>query len=127
VAKQKSAQEQYKEKLALQEHSSSQLKEWFPEINKLTILITFKDLTDLESPEQETHLFLPERKAFFLFHCPYRECVNGGFDLTQDVKNAVAAINKTTLGKIECLGWQDEQRIGAHRCKLTASYKIAAE
>lgn len=53
-----------------------------------------------------------------------RSCVDGGFNLTNDLKEMIK--NKETQRKnsIVCQGWQDENRIGHFHCLTTLKYEI---
>lgn len=105
------------------------LKEDYPQLAKLTVDMSFKrysgdpDVRNL-NPQQE--IYSPESKAFFELKCPFRECVDGGFNLFAAVSKMVANGETEASSTITCQGWQDENRIGKHRCWLEMNYNITA-
>ena len=105
------------------------LKECHPQLAKLTVDMSFRrysgDPSD-HDPDPKQELYAPESKAFFELECPHRECVDGGFDLSSVVSKMVAENETEASGMITCQGWQDESRIGKHKCMLEMNYNITA-
>jgi hypothetical protein len=102
------------------------IKDKFPMLASLSIDMAFEepDWGGNPSPRQES--FGPESKAFFEVECPYIECISGGFNLSNAVSKLVNNRLNETSGTIICQGWQDQERVGQHRCLLKMKYKITA-
>ena len=126
--KRQTMQQKHDQHRHFQEASSPTIREAFPAVKSIEIRLTFEDFDQL-TPEIEPRSFRfnPDRKAFFEFKCSMRECVAGGFDLNGAVREAIRSHETTVTGNETCEGWQDEERIGQHRCLLKANYEIQAE
>ncbi len=101
--------------------------ECYPEIASVKIELTFKDPDCYGDPAPKTLTFGPQQNAYFYMQCPYRECVQGGFDFSQGVKEAINKQSNEAIGRILCDGWQDQERINKHRCMLSVSYRVTVE
>lgn len=110
-----------------QQHQDSPLmKERHPNVRVIEISVDYKDPDGWAGdPKSEVHTFGPEQKAFFQTRCPYRECVNGGFNYAEGVRLALESPSNEASGRVSCDGWQDQERINRHRCMLGASFKVS--
>jgi hypothetical protein len=111
------------------EDLSPTIRERFPAVKAIRIDVTFEDPDHFEAvPARPWALrFTPDHKAFFDEKCPFRECVEGGFDFSSAIREAIDTAQATATGILRCQGWQDRERIGAHRCLLAAHYTIQIE
>lgn len=91
----------------------------YPGIKSIEIKITFTDPNDGEKFEGKQS-YNTDSKAFFRYDCPYRECVNGGYDLKNVIENAIQAPNQQVQERLICQGWQDQKRINKYKCLLEA-------
>lgn len=104
---------------------TAQLKEDYPQLENLTIDMSFKTHDDwCENPNPKQEVYSPNSKAFFGLKCPLRSCVDGGFNLSAAVSKMVANGETKTSGTITCPGWQNTRR--KHRCLLEMTYSITA-
>jgi hypothetical protein len=97
--------------------NSATLAQTFSELKSLTVNLAYS------SPESCTpcnHLKytvnLASAKALFRFDCPNQECVQGDFDLSADLANAVAFHQTTITGKHVCQGWRDRTAVDRVPC-----------
>jgi hypothetical protein len=95
-----------------------------PTVKSVKMTLSFSDPDGFLSPHQETCERGPESSAFFWIACYSHECVDGGFDLTTEFKQAVEEKRTEVSGSRVCDGWQDRERIGKHRCYCHLDYKI---
>ena len=102
------------------------LKDIFPLLAKLVIVMNFKEPDWGRDPQPRHKNYTPDSRAFFEIECPHVECISGGFDLTSAVSNLVDSGEAESSGTIRCQGWQDQERINQHRCLLKMEYKITA-
>jgi hypothetical protein len=103
------------------------MSESYPEIASVKIELTFKDPDWHGDPAPRTLNFGPHQKSYFHMQCPYRECVRGGFDFSQGVKEAINNPSNEAIGRVLCDGWQDQERINKHHCMLAVSYRVTVE
>jgi hypothetical protein len=85
-------------------------------ISSVKLMLRFQD-SDKLGPIIEKEINLSKDDDYRIA-CPMRECVGGGFNLSESIKNP---------GQQEpqvCLGWQDRERINQHRCLCKLSYQV---
>ena len=104
------------------------LKEEHSGVSSIAIDLNFEDIDVWPgNPAPKTLTFKPEQKAHFHMPCPYRECVWGGFNFSEGVREAIKSPSNEATGRVLCQGWQDEERINKHRCLLVANYKVTVQ
>ncbi len=67
---------------------------------------------------------LEAAKSMLQFICPSSLCHGGGFDLSKELRSAVARRQKTVDGKIHCLGSRDEETGKTAPCESILHYKM---
>jgi hypothetical protein len=67
---------------------------------------------------------LPHARSVFRFDCPNPECVQGDFDLSADLANAVAARQTTVSGELVCQGWRSKTTIDKLSCGHVLRYTL---
>lgn len=68
----------------------------------------------------------PLDKVFYPADCINGSCTNGYIDISDDLYDLVRYSKNEVTGTKTCDGWQDERRIGNHRCLAKINYKIRA-
>jgi len=68
----------------------------------------------------------PTDKFYFFMECNYRECVEGGFNLTDIVRDTIRR-KEPQAGTMPCRGWGDEERYNKFSCDSTLSYVVTVE
>jgi hypothetical protein len=63
-------------------------------------------------------------KSVFRFDCPNQECVEGDFDLSADLAQAVAARRTCVTGEAVCQGWRSKATIDKVPCGHILHYKM---
>jgi hypothetical protein len=69
-------------------------------------------------------LNLEMSKAVFRFACPNSECVRGDFDLSDELKEAVAERRTLVTGDAPCPGWLSKTTIDTVHCRHTLHYRL---
>jgi hypothetical protein len=102
------------------------VKDRFPDITSIQIRRTFVDFdTDKHFTKEPEIWNIPlTMHALFQVECPMYECVDGGFDLTGIVEEMIKNKVVHQDGSVTCPGWQDQERIGQHRCMTKLLYEI---
>jgi hypothetical protein len=99
-----------------------------PDVTAVTLDLTFADPNpDLGKPVTKQVRREPASSALFVFDCPSRHCVDGGFDLDEPVHAQLSARSEQEFGRLVCQGWQDARRVGQNRCLYELRYEVRAE
>lgn len=117
----------HEERREERENRAQTVNQKFSGIDKIEILLTFEDPDQHCTPNPQTIKYKPQDKAFFEVKCPFSDCIQGGFDLSSHVEKCISQRGIAHEGDILCLGWQDAERVGQHRCLLKARFKILVE
>ncbi|MFH1063380.1 MAG: hypothetical protein V1747_10945 [Candidatus Omnitrophota bacterium] len=91
----------------------------YPNTKSIEISIQFTDPDD-KNQFTKNMTYKPDSKAYFQYDCPYRECINGGYDFKNLIEKAIQAPDRQAQEELACQGWQDRERINTHRCLLEA-------
>jgi hypothetical protein len=75
----------------------------FPKVASIVISMIYNQV-GLNKALLRTVNFFPDSSAFFRVDCVNRDCVNGGFDLTQVITDTVGKHKETAKGKLSCEG-----------------------
>lgn len=74
----------------------------FPEVANIVMHMTYKQ-TGSKSILRTFH-FTPSSSAFFILNCLRKDCVDGGFDLTQVITSMIRDRRVDTRGTLRCKG-----------------------
>ncbi|MDA8082257.1 MAG: hypothetical protein M0024_01200 [Nitrospiraceae bacterium] len=75
----------------------------FPEVADISINMTYTQ-RDVQKSLSRVVNFFPGSYAVFRIDCLNKECVDGGFDLTQVITGMIKSRKKTSKGNIGCEG-----------------------
>jgi hypothetical protein len=104
---------------------SPTLAEKFPTLKTLKVRLRFFERRlDGSQSEIKYTVNLLHAKSIFRFGCRNPECVNGDFDLTQDLARAVAARERKTAGELRCQGWRTKESIDSIRCHKLLQFEL---
>ena len=70
---------------------------------------------------------LANAKSVFSFECPNDQCIDGGFDISQAVHDAVSTHATTKSGQACCQGWKSKTTIGTLSCSTELRYTLTLE
>lgn len=108
--------------------SAGYIKDRFPKVASIKIERNFVDFDTDEHFSKDPEWNVPlTAYALFEIECPMYECVDGGFNLTDIITKMIK--NKLThkKGSFTCQGWQDQERVGKHKCMTKLLYEINIE
>ena len=118
----------------LRKDIAGRIEERYPHVQELTFELRYHDPDGLAvnpsyKPSFRREVRGPGDSALFTFPCiENRECINGGFDLTKSVSDMLSdRLSELPEDTISCWGWQDRERIGAHRCLCALTYKVTVK
>ena len=107
--------------------NSATLAERFGDLKSLTVDLAFFSPEALNCSSQLKYTVnLAHAKSVFRFDCPNQECVEGDFDLSAELANAIAAHHTTVSGEAVCQGWRSKTAIDTGRCGHILLYKLTA-
>lgn len=111
---------------AMRAHSARPFNALFPQVASLRLSMTFEG--DNPNEVSETHvrdISVENAVIPLLVNCPQRECVDGGFDLSNAIGDVVHARKSSGHVRLVCDGWQDEERRDQYRCRFGLECDIA--
>jgi hypothetical protein len=97
----------YLEKLELNKQrrlEAGLLSECFPEVSDMVIQMTYYGKRVNPASMVRTVNFWPSRHAYFNMDCMIKECVDGGFDLTQVITRMIKKHERLGRGELTCKG-----------------------
>lgn len=105
--------------------NSGLIKDQYPNVKEINFELKYHDSDNMVDDSEKTLSWGPKNYAYFEFDCPYWECVDGGFDLSNEIINMLKEKKAQITGKKLCQGWQDRERVGQHRCWCELTYQIS--
>ena len=116
----------YRQQEAQRIKDSVSLAEKFRRLKSLTVHLTYYTPDGVgKGSELKYEVNLVNTKSVFRFSCPNDECVQGDFDLSKELANAVEAHRTTVTGEIICQGWLSKAAIDKVRCRNILRFKLA--
>jgi len=103
--------------------TSKSLKETFPNVDEINIKLKFS----YDDFVQNSDLVFKENdKAFFQIKCSNKDCIHGGFNLTNHIHESINNRLETKIGSETCNGWQDFERYKAqnYHCLCKLNYEV---
>ena len=83
----------------------------FPRLKALTINIEFFDSGGLtRNGGMKYKPNLEKAKAMVCFDCPSGECVGGDYDVSEELRRAIAAGKTTLTGELQCQGMRHKPK-----------------
>jgi hypothetical protein len=106
-------------------NSSVSLAEKFPNLESLTVNLLYFATDRLGKTGEVTYrVNVRHAKSAFSFVCPSGECMDGDFDLSEAVSQAVTGRRRTAEGEIRCRGFHSRGREERVPCCNLLRYKL---
>lgn len=99
------------------------LADQFPQVRHLVINLTIRSPDNEIEPSLNNRSFGPQSRAFFEFRCKNVDCVHGGFDLRDEVEEAVRTGRTEFAGRRVCRGWRSRKLVNQQRCFYELNFK----
>jgi len=107
--------------------NSPTLAQRFAQLKSLTVDLAYSGPENLTPSSQLKYTVnLAHARSLFRFDCANQECVQGDFDLSTPLANAVAAHHTTVSGEMVCQGWRNKMAIDRVPCGHVLHYKLTA-
>jgi hypothetical protein len=111
---------------AMRAHYATPFSTAFPQVASLSLSITFEgDTPNTSGAPHIVNVSIENATVPLLVSCPQRECVDGGFDLSNAIGELVHARKSSGHVRLVCQGWQDEERRNQYRCHYGLECDIA--
>lgn len=94
-----------------------------PGIRHLAVNLTIVSPDREIEPSLNNRSFGPQSRAFFQFRCKNVGCVDGGFDLQEDIVAAAADNRNELSGRRVCQGWRSADLVGQQKCYFELNFK----
>jgi hypothetical protein len=121
----KSAREEFRQQESQRISESGSLSARFPKLKSLKAELTYHPPGGVgQSAQIKYAVNLDHAKAVFRFDCLNKECVGGGFDLSDLLAGAVAERRKALNGEMHCQGWRDKDSVNTNQCRNILRYKL---
>jgi hypothetical protein len=105
--------------------NSPTLAQTFSQLKSLTVNLAYSSPENLTPSNHLKYTVNPaSAKSLFRFDCPNQECVEGDFDLSTDLANAVASHQTTVSGQRVCQGWRSRATIDQVPCGHILHYTM---
>jgi len=106
-------------------NSSPIISEVYPFVSSISIKKTFYDESGANQIGNTKIWDIPiENMRMYLNIDCLRSCVDGGFNLTDEIIQMIDKRETQRKNKLVCQGWQDEERAGKYHCFTTLLYEI---
>lgn len=96
----------------------------FPEVRHLAVNLSIRAPDHEIEPSLNNRSFGPQSRAYFHFRCKNVDCVDGGFDLEDEITSAVAGQRSDASGRRVCQGWRNADMVGHQKCYFELNFKI---
>jgi hypothetical protein len=106
--------------------SAPSLEQEFPTIKEVVVELRFVDPDNKNHPSPHKRIFVSDMQAFFEFHCPIKECSNGGFSLSETIMDGLSRRKSEMNGKMSCGGKWSRDKGPAQCCGLELHYHVSA-
>lgn len=100
------------------------IRDKYPEVTKLAVNLSIKAPFEKIEPTVRGFSMSPDAMANFVFRCKNTDCIDGGFDLTEEVDRAIAAYETGSHGRRVCQGWDGQKNVGHQRCYYELNFII---
>jgi len=119
------ARAEYRQQEGQRVKESASLADRFRRLKSLTVNLTYYNPDGVtKSSEIKYEVNIANAKSVFRFSCPNNECVQGDFDLSDVLADAVDAHRTSVTGEIACQGWLSRAAIDKTHCHNILRYKL---
>lgn len=96
----------------------------YPGVAKIAINLSSRASFEKTEPTIRGFSMGPDALANFVFRCKNTECIDGGFELTDEIDQMVESFDTNAHGRRVCQGWNGKDNIGHQRCYYELNFVI---
>ena len=109
-----------KQELMRQRHEAGSIAAHFPEVARIEMNMTYNQKGTKSI--LRTFYFTPSCYAFFIVNCLRKDCVDGGFDLTQVITTMIKKHKGQGKGTLSCTGTDSSNNHSDIEYEVTIQY-----
>lgn len=98
----------------------------FKTVKSLRFKIQFENATEMSEPYTTEFTRGPEDSALFFFKCPFEDCIDGGYNLSNLLMNMLKEERYILRGENACQGYKYSNR-KKEPCGGKITYEVKAE
>lgn len=95
-----------------------------PNVRHLAVNLAIRAPDNEIEPSLTNRSFGPQSRAYFHFRCKNVECVDGGFDLRDEILAAADEGRRDATGRRVCQGWRNAEMRGHQKCYYELNFKV---
>lgn len=96
----------------------------YPQLTKMVVNLSIKAPFEKIEPTVRGFSLGPDAMANFVFRCKNTECIDGGFDLTEEIERMINAYETSSHGRRVCQGWDGKSNVGHQRCYYELNFLL---
>lgn len=96
----------------------------YPQVAKIGVNLSIRAPFEKIEPTVRGFSMGMDSMANFTFRCKNTECVDGGFDLTEEVDRMISEYETSSHGRRVCQGWDGKSNVGHQRCYYELNFII---
>ena len=105
--------------------ASPSLADKFQKLKSLTVNLGYYNPKGVAQNGQLKYAVnLENARSVFRFRCLNDECIQGDFDLTEELASAVAHKHTDVSGELSCQGWQSKTTVDSVHCHNILRYRL---
>ena len=105
--------------------ASPSLAEVFPKLKALTVNVEFFDPSgNTRAGGMKYKPNLEKAKSAMCFDCPSGECVGGDYEVSQELRRAIAAKKTVVSGELKCQGMRHKPKQEPIKCQNLLRYEL---
>ncbi len=94
----------------------------YPNVEGIVINMMYSQTTGLNKSLPRTINIAPDSYAYFRVECLIKDCIEGGFDLTQPITKMISKRSKTSKGELVCEGEGSSERHSSITYEVAIQY-----
>jgi hypothetical protein len=115
-----SAMMERKQEMMRQRREAGSIESHFPEVARIDMNMTYNQKGT--KPILRTFYFTPDCYAFFIVNCLRKDCVDGGFDLTEVITSMIKNRGTQEKGTLICKGTDSSANHSDIEYEVTIQY-----
>jgi hypothetical protein len=99
--------------------------EKFPKLKRLNLILQYFDADGItKNADMKCKMNIEHTRSMLVFACPCQECLEGDFDLTEALANAVAKRRKIATGELRCQGTRKRLNLEPGPCHTLLRFEM---
>lgn len=104
--------------------AGERLRDKYPQVGKIAVNLSIRAPFEKIEPTVRGFSMGVDSMANFVFRCKNTECVDGGFDLNDELDSMITDYKTNAHGRRVCQGWDGKSNVGHQRCYYELNFVI---